>query len=50
VAPGSVYVMETSPDLVNWTPMWTNLNPNGPWRISDNDTNQPSRFYRAITP
>jgi len=46
--PGHTYSIETSTDLVHWTP-WTNaVNTTGTISITDTAaTNYPMRFYRA---
>jgi uncharacterized delta-60 repeat protein len=45
---GAVVVVETSPNLVDWWPLYTNLLPSGPLYFSDpGSTNSHWRFYRA---
>jgi autotransporter-associated beta strand protein len=50
--PGRTNVVEASSDLVNWTPISTNVaGGNGLWQVIDSDaTNFPSRFYRSYQP
>jgi hypothetical protein len=45
---GRMYSIETSTDLVHWTP-WTNiLNSTGTMTVTDTAaTNYPARFYRT---
>ena len=46
---GSNYVLQTSTDLVNWTPMATNpATTNGIIFMDSKSSNYPTRFYRAI--
>jgi hypothetical protein len=48
---GHTNMIQVSTDLLNWTPLLTNVNTtNFPWRITDPVTNLPCRYYRAITP
>jgi hypothetical protein len=47
---GGTYVIESSSDLINWVPLFTNNAPNG--LLSFTDTNAatlPFQFYRAMT-
>jgi len=47
---GSNVVVEASSDMVNWTPIYTNLNSSGTLTYTDTDaTNHTSRYYRART-
>jgi len=41
---GFTYTLETSSNLLNWTPIWTNLSP---FCVLD-DTGLAGRFYRAV--
>jgi hypothetical protein len=46
--PGRTYSIETSTDLVHWTPLTSQLNSTGTINITDAAaTNYPMRFYRA---
>jgi hypothetical protein len=46
---GSNYIIQTSPNLTNWTSVFTNTTPSGLINFADtNLTGQPIRFYRAI--
>jgi hypothetical protein len=48
---GSNYLIETSPDLLNWTPFLSASPPRLPWSFVDLSwTNFNQRFYRAIIP
>ncbi|MBU6400518.1 MAG: hypothetical protein KGS61_09385 [Verrucomicrobia bacterium] len=48
---GRNYVVETSTNLVDWQPLWTNLLPaNLLFQTDAAATNYPMRFYRARTP
>jgi len=48
---GHSNVIQVSTDLLSWTPLLTNVNTtNFPWRITDDATNLPCRYYRAVTP
>ncbi len=48
---GQTYILETSPDLVNWTPVSTNVPTTAPFMLTDpGATDAPSRFYRVVTP
>jgi hypothetical protein len=47
---GSNVVVEASSDMVNWTPIYTNLDSSGTLTYTDTDaTNHTSRCYRART-
>jgi hypothetical protein len=47
---GSNVVVEASSDMVNWTPIYTNLNSSGTLTYMDTGaTNHTSRYYRART-
>jgi hypothetical protein len=50
-APGQLYVVETSTDLINWSPVFTNTAPiNGLFQYVDpNPATGRSRFYRVVT-
>ena len=49
--PGFYYQLQTSPDLVIWTPLASVLNTNGTAQIIDTTTNSlQQRFYRALMP
>lgn len=48
VAPGYVYAIETSTNLVNWTPILTNTTSGTVWIITDtNVVSETLKFYRA---
>jgi hypothetical protein len=47
--PGQVVVVDTSPDLVSWLPIWTNSFA-GPTNFSDAQSSLSDRFYRARLP
>ncbi|HVM51373.1 MAG TPA: choice-of-anchor D domain-containing protein [Candidatus Acidoferrum sp.] len=49
---GSNYVVHLSSNLLNWSPLSTNVIPSGGWvTITDpSTTNKPRRFYRALAP
>jgi hypothetical protein len=47
---GNTHVIQVSPDLVNWTPLLTNVNTNSLWPFTDSATNLSLRYYRAVTP
>jgi hypothetical protein len=47
-AAGATYVVESSEDLLTWTPGWTNVLSNTTFLFSDPATNTSHRFYRAI--
>ncbi len=50
-APGFYYQLQTSADLVNWTPLASVLNTNGTAQIIDTTANSlEQRFYRAVLP
>ena len=44
---GLNYVVETSSNLVNWTPVFTNAATNGSFIFTDTNLSDPQRFYRA---
>jgi hypothetical protein len=46
-----ICIIESSPDLVNWSPIFTNTTTtNGTFDFVDNDaTNAVQRFYRAVS-
>ena len=49
--PNRVYVIETTTDLFDWKPVFTNSTPLGSFRFIDSQSIQnPSMFYRALTP
>jgi uncharacterized delta-60 repeat protein len=49
--PGFYYQLQTSPDLVTWTPLASVLNTDGTAQIIDVTTNSlQQRFYRAVMP
>ncbi len=46
---GKSYVLQASPDLINWTPISTNTAPSNITILTDtNIVNFPTRFYRAV--
>jgi subtilisin family serine protease len=49
--PGQSYVIAASPDLVNWSPLSTNVLPvSGLWSFTDTGiSNQQRRYYRAVS-
>jgi hypothetical protein len=48
---GQAVIVETSPDLTNWLPVWTNTYMVGPLQFTDPDSGVcPNRFYRARRP
>jgi hypothetical protein len=47
---GGTNVIQVSTDLVNWTPLLTNVNTNNLWSFTDSATNLSLRYYRAVTP
>jgi hypothetical protein len=40
-------VVETSPDLVNWTPVYTNTPSGGSFSFTDANATDAARFYRV---
>jgi fibronectin type 3 domain-containing protein len=44
---GQYYVVETSPDLVNWTPVYTNTPSGGSFSFTDANATDAARFYRV---
>lgn len=49
--PGQLVVVETSPDLKNWQPIWTNTFGTGALTFTDpQSTTNPAAYYRARTP
>jgi subtilisin-like proprotein convertase family protein len=47
---GTVYVIEASTDLINWTPILTNTLTSNLWNFVDvNSSNYSRRFYRAVS-
>ncbi|HXP59373.1 MAG TPA: hypothetical protein VN829_02725, partial [Dongiaceae bacterium] len=50
-APGFNYLVQSSTDLVNWTPSALLVNTNGTVSFADSSwTNSAARFYRAVVP
>jgi PA14 domain-containing protein/chitobiase/beta-hexosaminidase-like protein/Big-like domain-containing protein len=48
-APGSNYVLEASTNLINWTPLFTNMAPSNLFDLYDaGASNFSSRFYRVL--
>jgi len=48
---GQTYILETSTDLLNWTPLSTNTPSSAPFTLLDIDaTNAATRFYRVVLP
>ena len=46
--PSQVYIIEASPDFINWTPVYTNSSVSGTFPFTDpNVSIFPSRFFRA---
>jgi streptogramin lyase len=48
VLPGYGYAIESSPDLVNWTPVLSEFATNSVITLADPDIVERSRFYRAV--
>lgn len=44
---GESYVIETSSNLMDWTPIFTNTQSNGMFTFTDTNTSDPARFYRV---
>jgi hypothetical protein len=50
-AAGQSYVLQTSSDLINWTPLSTNMPASVPFTLVDpGAAGASSRFYRIVTP
>jgi hypothetical protein len=50
VPPGATYVILASPDLINWTPIATNVAASATEAFSDaSATNSPSQYYRVMS-
>lgn len=50
---GDVWMVETSPDLINWTPLETSTVINGQIQIEEGDPGtggQPQQYYRLVSP
>jgi hypothetical protein len=48
---GTVHTIEASTNLINWTPLQTNVDASNLWTFTDPAaTNLPRRFYRAVSP
>jgi mono/diheme cytochrome c family protein len=48
---GQTYILQTSIDLVNWTPLSTNVPTTAPFTLVDpGAADAPYRFYRVVTP
>jgi mono/diheme cytochrome c family protein len=48
---GQTYILEISTDLVNWTPLSTNVPTTAPFILVDPGASEsPYRFYRVVTP
>ncbi|HZI31714.1 MAG TPA: hypothetical protein VFF11_05195, partial [Candidatus Binatia bacterium] len=44
---GRNYVVETSTDLVDWVPVFTNMPDNGVFLFTDSNATAAARFYRV---
>ena len=44
---GQTYTTEVSTNLINWTPIATNVAPSNSFKVTDSLTNLPQRFYRT---
>jgi hypothetical protein len=44
---GQNYIVETSTNLVDWTPIFTNMPNNGVFIFTDTNANNPRQFYRV---
>jgi hypothetical protein len=44
---GQDYVIETSTNLIDWTPIFTNQPTGGQFIYTDTNATDPARFYRA---
>jgi hypothetical protein len=49
-AAGATNVVQVSSDLLNWTPLLTNVNTNVIWRFTNSTPGLSRRFYRVVTP
>jgi hypothetical protein len=47
---GNTYLVESSTDLLNWTPVWTNTFIGTSWEWTEAETTSGQRFYRAVVP
>jgi uncharacterized delta-60 repeat protein len=47
---GSTYLVETSADLLDWMPVWTNTFTGTSWEWTETETTSSQRFYRAVVP
>ena len=47
---GQTLIIDRSPNLVDWTPIYTNTLGNSPFFVSDTGTNASRRFYRPRIP
>ncbi len=46
---GKSYVLQTSTNLSNWSPLLTNFTSNGFWNFTNSNLSGTARFYRGVT-